>query len=95
MKRIKQLIWPFIMGMYGVTLLILMVRDELNAYIHPRLHYLMLFTMIILFILAYVTGRDNIKRISNQPFNYPMWYFYVHFCCLAYRRIQTLLCRWL
>lgn len=62
MKKIKQLIWPLIMALYGVAILILMVSGELKSYIHPKLHILSFLAMIILFILAVATARENLNK---------------------------------
>lgn len=62
MKKIKQLIWPLIMALYGVAILILMVTGELKSYIHPKLHILSFLAMIILFILAVATARENLNK---------------------------------
>lgn len=62
MKKIKQLIWPLIMALYGVAILLLMVSGELKSYIHPKLHILSFLAMIILFILAVATAKENLNK---------------------------------
>lgn len=62
MERIKQLIWPLIMVLYGIAIFLLMATGELNAYIHPKLHILSFLAMVILFILAIATAKNNINK---------------------------------